>query len=153
VFVASQDKLCVSFFFFFFFFFFRYSWNHEHLSQISRLEFMHSRGVLHRDIQLGNCVLGQPGTVYVLRLMYNMELMDEGSSENTIYMIDFGFAKQYIDPKTKRHIPDSRIKRQFVGNYWFSSVGVHCRGKGRVFWSLCDRSKIYAVFYHSALTS
>ncbi|KAJ7640545.1 kinase-like protein [Mycena rosella] len=78
---------------------------------ITRLEFMHSRGILHRDIQLGNCVIGLP------------------PNERTIYMIDFGFSKRYIDPYTQRHIPDSRAKRDFIGNYWFSSVGVHCRGK------------------------
>lgn len=81
-------------------------------TQISRLEFMHSRGILHRDIQLGNCVIGL------------------GPHEKTIYMIDFGFSKRYIDPYTNRHIPDSKVKRDFIGNYWFTSVGVHCKGKG-----------------------
>lgn len=76
-----------------------------------RLEHMHGRGILHRDIQLGNCVIGSP------------------PNEHIIYMIDFGFSKQYIDPRTNRHIPDSKLKRDFIGNYWFSSVNVHCRGK------------------------
>ncbi|KAI0300390.1 kinase-like domain-containing protein [Russula brevipes] len=76
---------------------------------ISRLEFMHSRGVLHRDVQLGNCVVG-------------LEPRRE-----TIYMIDFGFAKRYLDHKQK-HIAN-RAERSFIGNYWFSSVNVHCRGK------------------------
>ncbi|KAJ4482194.1 kinase-like domain-containing protein [Lentinula aciculospora] len=78
---------------------------------ISRLEFMHSRGILHRDIQLGNATVGLP------------------PNANIIYMIDFGFSKRYIDAYTHRHIPDSKGKRDFIGNYWFSSVGVHCRGK------------------------
>ncbi|KAH9841368.1 kinase-like domain-containing protein [Rhodofomes roseus] len=78
---------------------------------IERLDFMHSRGVLHRDIQLGNCVVGLP------------------PHDQLIYMIDFGFSKFYIDRRTGRHIPDSKQKRDFIGNYWFSSVGVHCRGK------------------------
>ncbi|KAG7088468.1 hypothetical protein E1B28_012457 [Marasmius oreades] len=78
---------------------------------IERLEFMHGRGLLHRDIQLGNCVVGLP------------------PNHKTIYMIDFGFSKRYIDPYTHRHISDSKAKRDFIGNYWFSSVGVHCRGK------------------------
>ncbi|EJC98848.1 CK1/CK1 protein kinase [Fomitiporia mediterranea MF3/22] len=78
---------------------------------IQRLEFMHSRGILHRDIQLGNCTLGL------------------GRMERVIYMIDFGFSKRYIDPRTRKHIPDSRAKRDFIGNYWFSSVNVHCRGR------------------------
>ncbi|TFK28010.1 CK1/CK1 protein kinase [Coprinopsis marcescibilis] len=77
---------------------------------ISRLECMHNRGVLHRDIQLGNCVVGLP------------------PNEKTIYMIDFGFSKRYID-ENGRHIPDSRERRDFIGNYWFSSVNVHCRGR------------------------
>ena len=76
---------------------------------------MHSRGILHRDIQLGNCVLG-------------LEPRHE-----TLYMIDFGFSKFYIDPHTKRHIPDSRAPRDFIGNYWFSSVRVHCQGRGALF--------------------
>ncbi|RDB18061.1 Casein kinase 1-like protein 9 [Hypsizygus marmoreus] len=78
---------------------------------ISRLELMHARGVLHRDIQLGNVTIGR------------------APQEALLYMIDFGFSKQYIDPKTRRHIPDSREKRDFIGNYWFSSVNVHCRGR------------------------
>ncbi|KAL5524673.1 hypothetical protein ACEPAF_9818 [Sanghuangporus sanghuang] len=78
---------------------------------IQRLEFMHSRGILHRDIQLGNCVVGL------------------GTDKGIIYMIDFGFSKRYIDPRTGMHIPDSRGKRDFIGNYWFTSVNVHCRGK------------------------
>lgn len=79
---------------------------------------MHNRGILHRDIQLGNCVVGL------------------GPSEKTIYMIDFGFSKRYIDPYTKRHIPESKAKRDFIGNYWFTSVGVHCKGKGRCLLSM-----------------
>lgn len=82
---------------------------------------MHQREVLHRDIQLGNCTLGRP------------------PNETMIYMIDFGFSKRYIDPITRRHIPDSKLKRDFLGNYWFTSVGVHCKGKGqypRFLWSI-----------------
>ena len=67
---------------------------------------MHSCGVLHRDIQLGNCVVGLP------------------PNEKIIYMIDFGFSKQYIDPYTGRHIPDSNLKRDFIGNYWFRWVSL-----------------------------
>ncbi|KIK69595.1 hypothetical protein GYMLUDRAFT_33969 [Collybiopsis luxurians FD-317 M1] len=81
------------------------------MQMIARLEFMHSRGILHRDIQLGNATIGLP------------------PNSRIIYMIDFGFSKRYIDPHTHRHIPDSKAKRDFIGNYWFSSVGVHCRGK------------------------
>ena len=73
---------------------------------------MHSRGILHRDIQLGNCAIGLP------------------PHDKTIYMLDFGFSKFYIDSHTREHIQDSRAKRDFIGNYWFSSVRVHCKGRG-----------------------
>ena len=87
---------------------------------------MHNRGILHRDIQLGNCVTGL------------------GPDANTIYMIDFGFSKFYIDQYTRRHIPDSRAPRDFIGNYWFSSVRVHCRNKGAfgVIWLLRKRPRV-----------
>ncbi|KZP33568.1 kinase-like protein [Athelia psychrophila] len=78
---------------------------------IARLQFMHHRGILHRDIQLGNCVIGL------------------GTKSTMIYMIDFGFSKRYIDPNTNRHLPDDRRPRDFIGNYWFSSVAVHCKGR------------------------
>lgn len=63
------------------------------------------------DIQLGNAVVGLP------------------PHEKTVYMIDFGFSKRYIDPTTSRHLEDSRRPRDFIGNYWFSSVNVHCKGR------------------------
>ncbi len=78
--------------------------------QIERLEWMHGRGILHRDIQLGNCTIGLP------------------PNEKTIYMIDFGFSKRYIDPYTHRHIdgPNPPQERDFVGNYWFRWVQFIC---------------------------
>ncbi|KAF5382612.1 hypothetical protein D9615_002968 [Tricholomella constricta] len=66
------------------------------MQMIARLELMHGRGVLHRDIQLGNTVVGQY------------------PNDKTLYMIDFGFSKLYIDPQTRRHIPDSKAKRSFI---------------------------------------
>ncbi|KAF5389311.1 hypothetical protein D9757_003495 [Collybiopsis confluens] len=74
------------------------------MQMIARLEFMHSRGILHRDIQLGNATIGL------------------SPHSGTIYMIDFGFSKRYIDPHTHRHILDSKAKRDFIGNYWFRLV-------------------------------
>jgi casein kinase 1 len=71
---------------------------------------MHSRGVLHRDIQLGNTVVGL------------------APNEKTLYMIDFGFSKRYVNAKSKKHIVNKK-EPDFIGNYWFSSVNVHCRGR------------------------
>ena len=74
---------------------------------------MHSRGVLHRDIQLGNIALGLK------------------PNEKILYMIDFGFSTTYIDLRTRKHITNVKPDA-FIGNYWFSSVNVHCRGKGEI---------------------
>ena len=90
---------------------------------------MHSRGILHRDIQLGNCAIGL------------------GQNEKTVYMIDFGFSKRYIDPYTNRHIPDSKVKRDFIGNYWFTSIGVHCKGKGKQRMGIQDDQHVSLAFH------
>ncbi|KAH7928975.1 kinase-like protein [Leucogyrophana mollusca] len=79
---------------------------------ISRVQSIHDRGVLHRDIHLGNCLVGLPP--------------DEG----TIYLIDFAFSNCYEDPKTGQHIPyQQRDQGPFVGNYFFTSKNVHCHLK------------------------
>jgi len=54
---------------------------------IERLEFLHKNNFIHRDIKPDNFLIG-------LRKR----------DQPTIYMIDFGLAKRYFDPKTKEHI-------------------------------------------------
>ena len=83
---------------------------------------MHSRGILHRDVQLGNTVLGLP------------------PKQTLLYMIDFGFSEKYVNSKGK-HIKN-RQQPDFIGNYWFSSVNVHCRGK-----SACMSSSSLSTWY------
>ena len=54
---------------------------------ITRLEFIHHRNFIHRDIKPDNFVVGI------------------GDRANVIYILDFGLSKQYREPHNHRHIP------------------------------------------------
>ena len=54
---------------------------------LTRLEFIHHRNFIHRDIKPDNFVLGL------------------GNRANVIYVIDFGLSKRYRASGTKEHIP------------------------------------------------
>ncbi|CAN1168661.1 Casein kinase 1-like protein 2 [Linum perenne] len=56
---------------------------------INRVEFVHSKSFLHRDIKPDNFLMGL------------------GRRANQVYMIDFGLAKKYRDTSTHQHIPYS----------------------------------------------
>ena len=69
---------------------------------IERLEFMHSKNIIHRDIKPNTFVVGNPDT-------------------SVIYIYDFGFAKKYRSSKTGKHIKFSKNSK-FSVNLKFSSV-------------------------------
>ena len=73
---------------------------------IQRIEFVHSRFFIHRDIKPDNFLIGRNGLQYY------------------IYLIDFGLAKRYRDPKTMRHIP-YRDDKNLTGTVRYASSNTH----------------------------
>ncbi|KAB2072127.1 hypothetical protein E1A91_A08G278600v1 [Gossypium mustelinum] len=73
---------------------------------IARIEFMHAKGFLHRDIKPDNFLMGL------------------GRKANQVYIIDFGLAKRYRDPNTNRHIP-YRENKNLTGTARYASCNTH----------------------------
>lgn len=73
---------------------------------IQRIEYVHSRSFLHRDIKPDNFLMGL------------------GKEANIVYIIDFGLAKKYRDHKTHLHIP-YRENKNLTGTARYASINTH----------------------------
>uniref|UniRef100_A0A0D9YAP0 Protein kinase domain-containing protein n=1 Tax=Oryza glumipatula TaxID=40148 RepID=A0A0D9YAP0_9ORYZ len=73
---------------------------------INRVEFLHSKALLHRHIKPDNFLMGC------------------GESANQVYMIDFGTAKKYMDTSTHQHIP-YRENQTLAWTAQYASVNTH----------------------------
>ena len=73
---------------------------------LQRIEFIHSRHFLHRDIKPDNFLIGI------------------GKKQHYVYVIDFGLAKRFRDPKTGEHIP-YRDGKNLTGTARYASVNTH----------------------------
>jgi serine/threonine protein kinase len=73
---------------------------------ITRLEYIHSKGYLHRDIKPENFAVGL------------------GRWSNTVFILDFGLAKRFLDSRNGQHIP-FRIGRSLTGTARYASINNH----------------------------
>merc|ERR1712232_1235440 len=73
---------------------------------INRIEYVHAKNFIHRDIKPDNYLIGL------------------GKKANQVHIIDFGLAKKYRDPKTQQHIP-YRENKNLTGTARYASVNTH----------------------------
>ena len=73
---------------------------------LSRIEFIHQRYFLHRDIKPDNFIIGL------------------GKRQHLIYVIDFGLAKRYRDARSGEHIP-YREGKSLTGTARYASLDTH----------------------------
>nr|XP_057917981.1 casein kinase I isoform X1 [Doryrhamphus excisus]XP_057917983.1 casein kinase I isoform X1 [Doryrhamphus excisus] len=73
---------------------------------ISRIEYIHLKNFIHRDVKPDNFLMGL------------------GKKGNLVYIIDFGLAKKYRDARTHQHIP-YRENKNLTGTARYASINTH----------------------------
>ncbi|XP_033757379.1 casein kinase I-like isoform X1 [Pecten maximus] len=73
---------------------------------INRIEYVHNKNFIHRDIKPDNFLMGI------------------GRHCNKVFLIDFGLAKKYRDSRTRQHIP-YREDKNLTGTARYASINAH----------------------------
>ena len=108
---------------------------------IDSVQYLHQRHFIHRDIKPDNFVMGlspnnhinfnprssnaSPNTSPNNSLNGPLNNYIQQNNSNKVFMIDFGLAKRYRDPKTFQHIPFTKGK-SLTGTARYASLNAMC---------------------------
>lgn len=88
---------------------------------ILRIKEIHDRDLIYRDIKPDNFLISE---FQLGDNNYKQVTKSAHHDPNLIYLVDFGMAKQYRDPRTKQHIP-YRERKSLSGTARYMSINTH----------------------------